>query len=480
MRKSVLALAFTLVALATGSARAADKLHLERVDAHLMPTVRFYLSLVDRDGHVPSGKVKEDFRLSIDSAEQGGSTSLIGFDETKEPVNVVIVAEVGSAMSGVIEDEKRAISALADALPPKSKVGLIGYAGDTKRLTEQLTVAADVESAAKLMAIDSDSGAEMHMLDALAIAIDQLAAVPKNERKLIVVFSDGINADMDPRIFTSKGKRAAEGNIVIDTIGYNEFDPSKTRNLGILAKQSNGTERMCKTASDIGNHFNNVIDEIKKQYVASFEIALVGGDNKKHDLQIIVGGDNGGAYSNTLTMPFPPRVKEYVPPGGTKTRWWLWLIIVLGVVGLIGLIAWLVFREKPEPMAVAAPEAPKPVAPQPQQPMKTMALDMSAGSGTVAVGWIVATSGKYADQTFKLKPARTLIGTGADCDVKVEDQFMSSHHCEVRFQGGNYKLFDLGSTNGIVVNDKKVSEHELVDNDQFRLGRTEFKFKSIT
>jgi pSer/pThr/pTyr-binding forkhead associated (FHA) protein len=57
---------------------------------------------------------------------------------------------------------------------------------------------------------------------------------------------------------------------------------------------------------------------------------------------------------------------------------------------------------------------------------------------------------------------------------------MSSHHCEVRIEpNGSFKMIDLGSTNGIVVNDKKVREHELVDNDQFRLGRTEFKFKSI-
>ena len=124
--------------------------------------------------------------------------------------------------------------------------------------------------------------------------------------------------------------------------------------------------------------------------------------------------------------------------------------------------------------------APAPVAAAPAAPMKTMALNVDVRGGTPAVGWIVATSGKYADQTFKLKPSRTLIGTGSDCDVKVEDQFMSSHHCEVRFENGSFKLFDLGSTNGIVVNDKKVREHELVDNDQFRLGRTEFKFKSIT
>jgi hypothetical protein len=480
MRKTAVALAFAFVALLSSRAHAADKLHLERMDTHQMPTLRFYLTLVDRDGRVASGKQKEDFRLSIDSAEQGAATSLIGFDETKEPINVVVVAEVGSAMSGVIEDEKRAIAALADALPAKSKIALIGYAGDTKRLTDTLTVAADVESQAKQMTIDSDSGAEMHMLDALATAMDLLAAAPKGERKLIVLFSDGINADMDQRIFLSKGKRAAESDIIIDTIGFNEFDPSKTRNLGVLAKQSNGNERLCKGASDIGNHFNNVIDEIKKQYVATFEVALAGGDNKKHDFQVITGGDSGGAYSNTLTRPLPIRGHDPKLPDAHPTRWWLWLLIGLGAVGVIGLIAWLVFREKPEPMEVAAPEPQKPVAPQPQQPMKTMALDMSASSGAVAVGWIVATSGKYADQTFKLKPARTLIGTGADCDVKVEDQFMSSHHCEVRFQGGSFKLFDLGSTNGIVVNDKKVNEHELVDNDQFRLGRTEFKFKSIT
>ena len=37
-------------------------------------------------------------------------------------------------------------------------------------------------------------------------------------------------------------------------------------------------------------------------------------------------------------------------------------------------------------------------------------------------------------------------------------------------------LFDF---NGVIVNDKRVKEHFLVDNDNFRLGRTEFKFKSI-
>ncbi len=120
-------------------------------------------------------------------------------------------------------------------------------------------------------------------------------------------------------------------------------------------------------------------------------------------------------------------------------------------------------------------------SPTPGGKQRTMALDTGAPGKTPALGWIVATSGRHANQTFKFKPGRTLVGTGPDCDIVVDDQFMSAHHCEVRVEpNGSYKLVDLGSTNGIVVNDKKVREHELVDNDLFRLGRTEFKFKSIS
>ena len=50
---------------------------------------------------------------------------------------------------------------------------------------------------------------------------------------------------------------------------------------------------------------------------------------------------------------------------------------------------------------------------------------------------------------------------------------------EIRQAPEGFKLVDLGATNGVLVNDKKVREHFLVDNDAFRLGRSEFKFKAI-
>jgi pSer/pThr/pTyr-binding forkhead associated (FHA) protein len=43
-----------------------------------------------------------------------------------------------------------------------------------------------------------------------------------------------------------------------------------------------------------------------------------------------------------------------------------------------------------------------------------------------------------------------------------------------------FRVNDLGSTNGTYVNDKRVTNSDLIDNDSVRLGRVNFKFKSMS
>jgi hypothetical protein len=472
--------AFALSLAAATAAHASDKLKLERIDFKTTPTIKMYLTYLDGDGRPITGRAKEDFKLVLDAVEQGTASAVQSFGDSKEPVNLVVVAQNGPTMKDVLDDAKRGIGLLADSLPPQSKMALLAYNGDTKRLSE-MGAPADAQSAARTMPADDES-VEPRLLDAVRIAMDQLKAIPKGQRKMIVIFADGIDIDMDAHSFNSIGDRAAQDEIIVDIIGFNAFDASKLRNVSSLSKKSNGNDRQLKSAGEISSAFNNIIDEIKNQYVATFDIALAGGDPKEHQFQVVVSAGGREAFSGTLSTKVP---KAQHPPkkADSGSKWWIWLLVIVLGGGLLALLAWLIFREQPEKMPVeeepAAAPAPAPVA-APQGPMKTMALDMGGPSGTPMVGWIVGTSGKYADQTFKLKPSRTVIGTGAECDIKVEDQFMSSKHCEVRFEGGMYKLFDLGSTNGIVVNDKKVREHDLVDNDLIRCGRTEFKFKSVS
>jgi hypothetical protein len=118
---------------------------------------------------------------------------------------------------------------------------------------------------------------------------------------------------------------------------------------------------------------------------------------------------------------------------------------------------------------------------QPNQKMRTMAMD--APSGGVAtgkgVGWLVPLDGPQSGELFQLK-GRSVVGTAADCDVVLREPSISGRHAEFTSTSGGFRIADLGSTNGTFVNDKKVTTTDLIDNDSVRLGRVNFKFKSMS
>jgi len=161
-----------------------------------------------------------------------------------------------------------------------------------------------------------------------------------------------------------------------------------------------------------------------------------------------------------------------------------WLILVIVVVGFVLLIVIgiKVFGTKPAapiPQVLAQPVV---VAEQkPMGPAKTVMIGVGGDEGGFpVVGWIVPLNGAQAFQTFKLRSGGTKIGTAPPCDVVVNDGFMSTEHCQITASPQGFVLVDGGSTNGCYVNDRKIQgKQELVDNDMFTLGKTNFKFKSI-
>ncbi len=472
LRSACIAVVLSSLALCA-PALAADKLRLERIDLTRSPTMKAYLTLTDGDGRLISGRAKEEFKLILDSAEQGAARDLQVFDASNEPVNLVVVVQVSQAMLEVSDDIKKGVKMLANALPAKSKMALLGFSAETKRLAE-LGPPADAEAAANQLQTDTEL-VEVHLLDALRTSIDLLNAAPKDQRKLIVLFSDGIDVNMERKTYKSVAMRAVDGGIVIDTIGYAPFEPARLRNLTELTKQSNGGERTCKSSNEVTTEFQNVADELRKQYIATYELGIAGGDGKFHTFQISAEAGGHIASSNNYIRSVPPATHLVVTKVQAR-RWWLWALCIGGGVLLVMLIVWLIFRERDEqPMQFAAP------APQPAgAPSRTMAMGGAGGGKVQAVGWLVVLSGRNVDKTFSLNQGgRTIIGTAPDCDVVIDDSFASSRHAEVRRDGQRFRLIDLGSTNGMVVNEKKVREHELVDNDRIVLGRSEFKFKSV-
>ena len=115
-------------------------------------------------------------------------------------------------------------------------------------------------------------------------------------------------------------------------------------------------------------------------------------------------------------------------------------------------------------------------------PNKTQAIMMDyagMGTGMQLLGWLVFISrGPQRGELFTMQPMTT-VGTDPTCTVVLQDSYMSSRHCEIKAEGGIWVLRDLKSTNGTYVNDRRVEQHELVDNDFIKVGQSVLKFKSL-
>jgi Inner membrane component of T3SS, cytoplasmic domain len=92
-------------------------------------------------------------------------------------------------------------------------------------------------------------------------------------------------------------------------------------------------------------------------------------------------------------------------------------------------------------------------------------------------GWMVALNGQHKGEDFRLRVGKNVLGTAADCDIVLTDKKISRKHATIRYEGGEFQIADLDSSNGTFVNDEKVQKHDLIDNDIVKLGDIEFEFK---
>jgi len=79
-------------------------------------------------------------------------------------------------------------------------------------------------------------------------------------------------------------------------------------------------------------------------------------------------------------------------------------------------------------------------------------------------------------RTFVIDQPRAVIGRSRRCDFTVDDANVSRQHCELTLRGRDWHISDLGSTNGVAVNGRKVSSARLSPGDTLTLGTSELRF----
>ena len=71
---------------------------------------------------------------------------------------------------------------------------------------------------------------------------------------------------------------------------------------------------------------------------------------------------------------------------------------------------------------------------------------------------------------------RTRIGRTRDNDVRVGAPFASRHHALILVSAAETIVEDLNSTNGVLVNGRRIGRQDLKDGDEIELGQARFRF----
>jgi len=84
--------------------------------------------------------------------------------------------------------------------------------------------------------------------------------------------------------------------------------------------------------------------------------------------------------------------------------------------------------------------------------------------------YLIVIRGRSVGRMVELSERSSLIGRSADCHLPIDDEAASRQHARVDREGSDYVLHDLGSTNGLFVDNARVKRHVLRDGNRVQLG----------
>ncbi len=75
--------------------------------------------------------------------------------------------------------------------------------------------------------------------------------------------------------------------------------------------------------------------------------------------------------------------------------------------------------------------------------------------------FLVVVQGRRPGERVSLNRERTTIGRGEDCDFRLDSRVVSAEHARVVRSDDGFGIEDLGSTNGVTINGRRLGADEL-------------------
>ena len=101
-------------------------------------------------------------------------------------------------------------------------------------------------------------------------------------------------------------------------------------------------------------------------------------------------------------------------------------------------------------------------------------------SSFVAEGWqLTLHNGSHPGRTYRLSEPETILGRSSDCDVVIDDPYVSRKHAKLSVEDSVLSLTDTGSKSGTVVDGIPAQYSKLVDGSLISLGKTTMTLSKV-
>lgn len=91
-------------------------------------------------------------------------------------------------------------------------------------------------------------------------------------------------------------------------------------------------------------------------------------------------------------------------------------------------------------------------------------------------GQLAVTTTELSGQQFKLNRTEMILGRTQDCEICLPHRSVSSRHAKIVYDGGIYRILDLDSANGVLVNGEEYSRVDLRRGDTIELGHVRIRY----
>lgn len=361
---------------------------------------------------------------------------LVKYPGQKQKTAILFMVDVSDPARRITVEERN-LKNILELVSVKKAYQDVGIASFDSNFELLAPIGDDVPAFAKSVMSLKAKGQATEFYKSILAGIDVLSK-SEASRKVLVLLSDGKDEDRAYK-FEDVVKAANTSHVQILALGYSER-PSDTPYLQTLKKLADQTH---------GVYIDVSSGRFPDKFLTSpFEFSESGGlvsfdATPFHNKQLVIlnlMADDKKLADIEIEADFPDnrnvamKILDFILDG-----WYYFIVILIVIAGVIYLSQ---KRKLSMPLTYAV-------------------IDAMDGSGS----------------RYRLARDAVRIGRSTNNDIVLANDSISTHHAEIhRRRNGDVYIVDLASTNGVYINNEKISTASIKDDDVIELGEVRLRF----